>query len=192
MQKTIKNKVYTFKENLWWGIDKNGKEFKVTVKGLLEQLNATDNPNQTQSELKGIINLADSSVTPNPAQEKETVVEDVDIKNVKEIKGLGDLIATVTSAVGIEPCEECNKRKEYLNKKFPWMKKEIRELTQEEIEMLEKATAEPNKVKGEYIKAIFKLYNEVFMQRVEVCRCPGLLSRIISRLKDLYNYGKAE
>ena len=37
----------------------------------------------------------------------------------KKIKGLGDVIANVTSAVGIESCDGCNKRKEKLNRLFP-------------------------------------------------------------------------
>jgi hypothetical protein len=38
----------------------------------------------------------------------------------KKLKGLGDVIATVTEAVGIEPCKNCNDRKEKLNKLLPF------------------------------------------------------------------------
>ena len=43
----------------------------------------------------------------------------------KKITGLGDVIATITSAIGIEPCEGCNERKEKLNKLFPFGNKEL-------------------------------------------------------------------
>lgn len=36
----------------------------------------------------------------------------------KEIQGLGDVIAKVTSAVGVEPCEGCKERQFTLNRLF--------------------------------------------------------------------------
>ena len=36
----------------------------------------------------------------------------------KEIQGLGDVIAAVTSAVGIEPCDGCKERQFSLNRLF--------------------------------------------------------------------------
>lgn len=37
----------------------------------------------------------------------------------KPMAGLGDVIATVTSAVGITPCAKCKKRQAKLNAAFP-------------------------------------------------------------------------
>jgi len=37
-------------------------------------------------------------------------------------KGVGDTVKRITSAVGIKPCGECEKRAEALNKKFPYRK----------------------------------------------------------------------
>jgi len=34
--------------------------------------------------------------------------------------GLGDVIASMTSAVGIQPCEGCHRRREALNARFPF------------------------------------------------------------------------
>ncbi len=39
-------------------------------------------------------------------------------KTKKEIQGLGDVIAAVTSAVGIEPCLDCKERQFTLNRLF--------------------------------------------------------------------------
>lgn len=36
--------------------------------------------------------------------------------------GLGDVVANVTSAVGIKPCDGCKKRQESLNKLVPFKK----------------------------------------------------------------------
>ncbi len=36
------------------------------------------------------------------------------------LRGLGDVIAKATKAVGIKPCGGCKKRQEWLNKKVPF------------------------------------------------------------------------
>lgn len=41
----------------------------------------------------------------------------------KQSLGLGDTIAKATSAVGIKPCEGCKRRKEALNRAFPYGQK---------------------------------------------------------------------
>jgi hypothetical protein len=43
-------------------------------------------------------------------------------KTKKEIQGLGDVIANVTSAVGIEPCQNCKERQFSLNRLFNFKK----------------------------------------------------------------------
>jgi len=40
----------------------------------------------------------------------------------KEIQGLGDVVAAVTSAVGIEPCDNCKDRQFKLNRLFNFKK----------------------------------------------------------------------
>lgn len=35
-------------------------------------------------------------------------------------KGLGDTVTKITSKLGITPCGGCQKRKEWLNEKFPY------------------------------------------------------------------------
>lgn len=37
----------------------------------------------------------------------------------EKIRGLGDVVARATKAVGIQPCGRCQKRREWLNKYFP-------------------------------------------------------------------------
>jgi hypothetical protein len=52
-----------------------------------------------------------------------------------EKRGLGDVIATITKAVGIEPCEGCKERQNALNRLFPF--KTPNQLTKEDIKFLE-------------------------------------------------------
>jgi hypothetical protein len=43
-------------------------------------------------------------------------------KTKKEIQGLGDVVAAVTSTVGIEPCDDCKDRQFSLNRLFNFKK----------------------------------------------------------------------
>ena len=47
-------------------------------------------------------------------------------KNIKHSIGLGDTIAKMTKAVGINPCGGCKKRQEILNKALPYKTKEVK------------------------------------------------------------------
>lgn len=45
-------------------------------------------------------------------------------KPVPKLRGAGDLIASITKAVGIQPCGGCKQRQELLNQIVPFGKKE--------------------------------------------------------------------
>ena len=49
--------------------------------------------------------------------------------------------------------------------------------------MFDKATFQVGVVKGVYVKDMFKLYNDLFSTKLQSCRCPGLLSKIVERIK---------
>lgn len=52
----------------------------------------------------------------------------------EKIRGAGDVVATVTKFLGVQPCEECKRRQEKWNKMFPIrFKNKIRELTEQEL-----------------------------------------------------------
>ena len=38
----------------------------------------------------------------------------------RKLRGLGDAIARVTSAVGLKPCGGCRRRQQRLNRLWPW------------------------------------------------------------------------
>lgn len=104
----------------------------------------------------------------------------------KKIKGLGDAIATVTTAIGIEPCDSCNQRKEKLNKLFPFG---IEEFTEQETEYLkeffESSKTELNK---DDQKQILDIYFRVFrVKPFDPCvNCSGVWKSIINKLKKAY------
>lgn len=41
----------------------------------------------------------------------------------EKLRGLGDVVAKVTRAVGIQPCAGCKERQEKLNQAFPFTEK---------------------------------------------------------------------
>jgi len=86
----------------------------------------------------------------------------------KEIQGLGDVIAKVTTAVGIEPCEGCKERQFTLNRLFNF-----------------------KKVKSEMIaedKILFAIFMESKGQRVIDGRRTELTFENIEFLNALYLY----
>lgn len=104
----------------------------------------------------------------------------------KKTKGLGDVIANITTAVGIEPCEGCNKRKEQLNRLFPFG---IEEFTDAEREYLGTFFAEDKaELNKQDEKEILDIYFRVFrVKPFEPCLgCSGVWVSIIKKLKKAY------
>lgn len=57
-------------------------------------------------------------------QDGKPCCQDTVQKADSRIRGLGDVVAKATSAVGIKPCGGCKKRQEALNKMFPFRAQE--------------------------------------------------------------------
>lgn len=89
-------------------------------------------------------------------------------KTKKEIQGLGDVVAAVTSAVGVEPCEDCKERQFGLNRLFNF-KKVKSEMT-------------PND------KEHFKIFLDVKGQRVVDGKRTELNFEDVDFLNGLYKY----
>ena len=68
-------------------------------------------------------------------------------------KGLGDSIAKLTEAVGIKPCVGCEKRKNILNKLFPF--KQVNALNRSQIKLVAKLDSLSD-------MELIKIYNDVF------------------------------
>ena len=94
--------------------------------------------------------------------------------------GLGDLVSSITQTLGIPECEPCARRKEALNKMFPWLKAS-RELTEEEVIFIGKIMSNKT-LQNDDVNDLFRLYNDIFSSKLSRCNCPGLLSKMIQRL----------
>jgi hypothetical protein len=106
----------------------------------------------------------------------------------KKIKGLGDVVKTVTDAVGVEQCPKCKQKQSWLNVNFAFNRP--KPLTDEQKEMLKPKystengisilTEEPN---------YLQVYNEAFNQDVQPEQFTGGVQKaILKKLNQLLNY----
>lgn len=148
--------------------------------------------NQTNDSLND--NLANndnnnSSIPSSTAKEVSEVEEDVlDLNNdvvSKSASGLGDVVKKVTNALGIKTCDDCEKRRQKLNKLFPFTKNAKVELTEEEVEFvnsIEKTLTQEMRIK------LGDIYDKTFGGKTRHCQCPGVYKMIIDRLKIQIQY----
>ena len=69
------------------------------------------------AKMTGVLIVASILYKNHPLMEAAELILD----NKFPSEGLGDTIAKITSAVGIQPCGGCKKRQEVLNTVFPYM-----------------------------------------------------------------------
>jgi hypothetical protein len=104
---------------------------------------------------------------------------------IKKIKGLGDAIAVVTSAIGIVPCDGCKDRQAKLNYLFPFG---TLDLTENEKTFLQDyfATEKPEISTIEQ-NALLKVYFRVYRVSpfMPCIGCSGVWKSILNRLKNL-------
>lgn len=119
-------------------------------------------------------------------------------KKKKKSKGLGDTIAKVTKATGIDKAVKfiagedcgCDKRKEALNKLFPYNKPEC--LTEQEYEYL-KEFFKINKIKLKYEEQIslLNISNRVLHTKRKISSCGSCVKELIADCKKLFdNYAQ--
>jgi hypothetical protein len=110
-----------------------------------------------------------------------------------ESKGLGDTIAKITKATGIEKVVKavvgedcgCNERKETLNKLFKYTNVEC--LTEDEYNKLDKYFAR-NTSTVDYLtqKNLLKIYNRVFSKNKMTSNCSSCVRRMVRDLRNVY------
>lgn len=103
----------------------------------------------------------------------------------KKIKGLGDVVATVTDALGIEQCEGCKQRQDKLNKLVPFGTKD---LTEEQKTYLQEFFAvEHTELSPTQQKELIDIYFDVYQIKpfVPCTGCSGVWKSIIKKLKKL-------
>jgi len=111
----------------------------------------------------------------------ENLVEEQSTQSLP-LSGIGDIIASVTTALGIEKCDGCESRQRALNNLFPFLHLS-RPYTNDEIDFIIKITS-TNTLQNDDVNYLFALYNSVFPSRniLKRCNCPGLISTMITRL----------
>lgn len=120
-------------------------------------------------------------------RKKKVILEGPEEKTDQVLKsgGLGDFIATITEAVGIEPCGACDRRKDAFNKAFPWLRP-TREVQDSDIEFM-KVIKNSRTIQNDDVNELFRLYNELFKSKLIRCNCPGLVSKMVDRLNTYIN-----
>jgi hypothetical protein len=108
-------------------------------------------------------------------------------------KGLGDTIAKITKATGIEKVVKavagedcgCEERKETLNKLFKY--KNVECLTEAEYTRLDKFF-KTNTSKIDYLtqKSLLKIHNRVFNRNGLTSNCSSCVRRMVTDLKNVY------
>jgi hypothetical protein len=109
---------------------------------------------------------------------ESTDIEGDNSQSPKEVKrqrasGIGDVIAKATEAIGIVPCIDCEKRKDWLNVNFPFNKP--KPLTDEQKES----------VKNEI--DLIEIYNDVFNTNIEIAS-ENVLNAIKNKLIKLSEF----
>ncbi|CAB4147414.1 hypothetical protein UFOVP516_28 [uncultured Caudovirales phage] len=101
---------------------------------------------------------------------------------MSESKGLGDSIAKLTKAVGIKPCKSCEKRKNILNKLFPF--KSVNVLNSAQMKLLAKLESLSD-------IEIIQIYNDVFNTNLTIDTFNiNIRNAVINDLSSLYANSK--
>ena len=101
---------------------------------------------------------------------------------MSESKGLGDSIAKLTKAVGIKPCKSCEKRKNILNKLFPF--KSVNVLNASQMKLLAKLESLSD-------IEIIEIYNNVFNTNLAIDTFNiNIRNAVINDLNSLYANSK--
>lgn len=103
----------------------------------------------------------------------------------KKLRGLGDVVATVTDALGIEQCDGCKQRQDKLNKLVPFGTKD---LTEEQKTYLQEFFAvEHTELSPTQQKELSGIYFDVYqIKPFDPCTgCSGVWKSIIKKLKKL-------
>ena len=108
-------------------------------------------------------------------------------------KGLGDTIAKITKATGIDKVAKkvlgddcgCEERKEKLNKMFPYAN--VRQFTEDEMSIYESVLPTiKGTVSGQDQATLVKLYNKVFNSNKKTSSCGSCVQQTLAQLAKVY------
>jgi hypothetical protein len=109
-------------------------------------------------------------------------------------KGLGDSVEKVTKSTGIDKVVKfiagedcgCDKRKEFLNRKFPY--KKIQCLNESDYNYLTLFfESNTNTIVPSQQRTLIDIYNTTFNTKEQVTSCADCWRKIISELKQVYD-----
>ena len=119
-------------------------------------------------------------------------------KTKKEIQGLGDVVAAITSAVGIEPCVDCKERQFSLNRLFNFktVKSEMTAIDKDHFLLFLDSKGQ-RVIDGKRTELVFedidflnRLYLYYFGLDNSNCpSCSKVHEQVIKDLYKLYSYG---
>ena len=108
-------------------------------------------------------------------------------------KGLGDSVEKVFKATGIDKVAKkvlgddcgCEKRKELLNKAFPY--NSVRQFTEDEMKIYEEVLPRiHDRITAQDQSVMVKLYNKVFNANKKTSGCGSCVQQTLSKLKKVY------
>ena len=107
-------------------------------------------------------------------------------KHEKTIDGLGDLVSSITSKLGIEECSGCEDRKSKLNEIFPFLKADTRVVTEEDIILINRID-NSNVVSSVDVDRLYSFYNRLFKRNKKRQNCPGCIKTMLQQIKKKIN-----
>ena len=138
-----------------------------------------------------------SKIPPKPNDKRTKRYKDWVAKYEKQSDGLGDTVEKITKATGIKAAVDgvfdalgkdcgCDKRKETLNRMFPYNKPNC--LTQDEHSYLtDFYSQERNRISVEEQRQLLTIYNRVFNYNDKMTSCGSCFAGKLNKLKSLFD-----
>ena len=138
-----------------------------------------------------------NKIPPKPNDKRTKRYKEWVAKYEKQSDGVGDTVEKITKATGIKAAVDgvfdalgkdcgCDKRKEALNKMFPYNKPNC--LTQDEHSYLTDFYAqERNRISVEQQRELLTIYNRVFNYNDKMTSCGSCFAGKLNKLKSLFD-----
>lgn len=114
-------------------------------------------------------------------------ISSIEVVDSKPVKGFGDVVEKITKFFGIETCEKCIKRRDWMNQ-FQFFKLKS-DPTFDDVALLKRVTLS-KKVEQEDKQDFFEMYNRLFSQNLRVCNCPGTVAGMVETLNEFIDINK--
>ncbi len=138
-----------------------------------------------------------NKIPPKPNDKRTKRYKEWVAKYEKQSDGVGDTVEKITKATGIKAAVDgvfdalgkdcgCDKRKETLNRMFPYNKPNC--LTQDEHSYLtDFYSQERNRISAEEQRQLLTIYNRVFNDNDKMTSCGSCFAGKLNKLKSLFD-----